>query len=211
VSDAAGAGLAGWIDPARTAVVVVDMQADFAAPDGPIGRAGVDLTAVPAALAAAERLADAARATGVAVIFVGLQTRAETDSAAWAERNRRLGGGGEAALCRAGESGSAFVGPTPRAGEAVIAKTRYSGFFGTDLDAVLKPGGVDTLIVCGLTTECCVDATVRDAYQLDYHVFLAADACAAYETELHAAALKAMALNCAIVVTVDEVVEAWRG
>ena len=109
MSGALGVGLADWIDPARTAVVIVDMQADFAAPEGPLGLAGIDLTAVPVALAAAERLAEVARTAGVAVIFVGLQTGAETDSPAWAERRRRLGGGGEAALCRAGEPGSAFV------------------------------------------------------------------------------------------------------
>jgi len=68
---------------------------------------------------------------------------------------------------------------------------------------------VDTLVVCGLTTECCVDCTVRDAFQLDYQVFIPADACAAYEPDLHAGALKALALNCAIVVEAHDVIAAW--
>jgi nicotinamidase-related amidase len=204
--------LAGWIDPARAALMVIDMQVDFASPHGALGLAGVDLSTVPDALAAAERLAAAARAAGAPVIFVGLQTSADTDSPAWAERMRRRGGAPEeeGALCRAGEPGAAFVGPTPAPGDLVIAKTRYSGFFRTDLDARLRERNVDTLVVCGLTTECCVDCTVRDAFHLDYHVFLAADACAAYEADIHAVALKSLELNCAILVDSDEVTLAWE-
>jgi ureidoacrylate peracid hydrolase len=103
------------------------------------------------------------------------------------------------------------VGPRPLADELVVAKLRYSGFFGTDLDLELTRRGVDTLVVCGLTTECCVDCTVRDAFHLDYQVFVARDACAAYEDDLHQAALKALELNCAILVDSAEVLAAWRG
>jgi len=205
----ARAALVDWIAPARTALLIVDMQADFAMAEGVLGRAGVDLSSVPAALAAADRLARAARAAGTPVIFVGLQTSAETDSPAWSERLRRLGDSAGACLCRQGQAGADFVGPQPAPGERVIAKTRYSGFFNTDLHATLTAMKVDTLVVCGLTTECCVDCTVRDAFQLDYQVFIPADACAAYEPDLHAGALKALALNCAIVVEAHDVIAAW--
>ena len=115
-----------WVAPSRCALVVVDMQADFALADGALGRAGVDLAAVPAALRAAERLVEAARAASVPVVFVGLQTRAETDSPVWAERGRRLGEGEAGALCREGDAGARFVGPIPMTGDLLIAKTRYS-------------------------------------------------------------------------------------
>jgi nicotinamidase-related amidase len=191
------------------------MQIDFASPEGAAGRTGANLADVPAALAAARRLADAARAAGAPVVFVGLATSPEDDSAAWAERLRRQGRylGADAseglALCRAGTPGAAFVGPIPLAGEPVVGKLRYSGFFRTDLDAQLQRLGVDTLVVVGLTTDCCVDCTVRDAVHLDYQVFVAADACAAYDTALHAAVLQALAANFAILVTADEVAAAW--
>jgi nicotinamidase-related amidase len=204
-------GLKAWIAPARTALLVVDMQIDFATPEGAMGRAGANLAAVPPALAAAKRLAEAARAAGAPVVFVGLMTAPEDDSAAWAERLRRQGGDPERdfALCRTGTRGAAFVGPIPLVGESVAPKLRYSGFFRTDLDAQLQRLGVDTLVVAGLTTDCCVDCTVRDAFHLDYHVFVAGDACAAYDADLHAATLQSLALNCAIVVTADEVAAAW--
>jgi ureidoacrylate peracid hydrolase len=202
-----------WIARGRAALVIVDMQTDFASPEGKMGRAGADLSAVPAALAAAQRLAGAARTAGVPVVFVGLMTSPEDDSAAWAERMRRQGvdPDEQLALCRAGTRGAAFVGPIPLVGEPVVAKLRYSGFFRTDLDAQLQRLGVDTLVIAGLTTECCVDCTVRDAFHLDYHVFVAADACAAYEPSVHEAALKSLALHCAIAVTTDAVIAAWSG
>lgn len=203
-------GLAAWIAPSRTAVLVIDIQVDFASPDGALGQY-VDMAAVQPAVSAAERLVGAARAAGTPVVFVGLFTAPETDSPSWTERMRRRGGDPdkESALCREGETGSDFYGPRPAPGELVVKKTRYSGFVGTRLDAWLKACGVDTLIVAGLTTECCVDSTVRDAFSLDYHVFVAADACAAYEPDIHAASLKVMDLNSAILTDTAAIAHAW--
>jgi ureidoacrylate peracid hydrolase len=204
--------LAAWIAPSRTALLVVDMQADFAAPDGAMARAGADLGDVPAALAAAERLARAARAAGAPVLFVGLATTPGSDSPAWAERARRRGRDAqvESEVCRKGSAGAAFFGPTPEPGDLVIHKERYSAFFGTDLDRELRRRGVDTLVVCGLTTECCIDCTVRDAFHLDYQVFVAGDACAAYARALHEGALKVLDQDFAILVTADQAAAAWR-
>jgi ureidoacrylate peracid hydrolase len=205
-------GLAAWIAPARTALVIIDMQVDFAAPEGRLGQWGVDLSTVPPALEKAQALADSARKAGAPVVFVGLFTRPETDSGAWRERMRRRGGDpdSDSGLCRADDVGSDWYGPKPLPGEAVVQKARYSGFHDAPLDSVLKDLGVDTLVVAGLTTECCVDCTVRDAFHLDYHVFVAADACAAYEADVHTASLKALELNCAILVETDQVITAWE-
>ncbi len=204
--------LAQWIDPARTALLLIDMQVDFGAPDGLLGKAGLDMRAPAAAMAQSERLADAARAAGVAAVFVGLQTRKDLDSRSWKEWMRRRGRDAESdsRVCREGTRGAEFVGPLPLPGETVISKLRYSAFFGTPLDAALKARGVDTLVVCGLTTECCVDCTVRDAFHLDYHVFIASDACAAYDPDIHRTSLEALALNCAILASTDDILHAWN-
>lgn len=201
-----------WIAPGRTALLIIDMQADFVSPDGAAGRWGADLSTVPGALAAAQGLAEAARTAGVPVIFAGLFTRPETDSPVLLERLRRRGGDPEteAAVCRDGQPGSAFVGPQPQLGERVIRKTRYSAFWNTDLHQHLRAMGVDTVVLAGVTTECCVDDTARDAFNLDYHVIVAADACAAYEPDLHAGALKVMDLNTAIVAQVGDIAAAWE-
>ncbi|WP_454716832.1 cysteine hydrolase family protein [Caulobacter segnis] len=200
-----------WIAPDRTALLIVDMQVDFALPEGLSGQWGLDLSTVPAALAAAERLAVAARAAGVPVVFVGLFTTPETDSDAWDERMRRLGNDPEAgpALCRAGAPGSDFVGPQPAPDELVFRKTRYSPFWDTDIDKQLEVLDVDTLVIAGLTTECCVADTAKDAFNNDYHVFIAADACAAYEPDLHAGALNMLGLNTAILTDTASVAAVW--
>jgi ureidoacrylate peracid hydrolase len=201
-----------WIAPARTALLVIDMQVDFANPEGAAGSAGHDLSGVPPALANATRLAEGARAAGVPVIFVRLETSPADDSPAWAERARRRGESPAQALalCRAGTRGAEIVLATQPAKDLVITKHRYSAFVGTALDATLKEQGIDTLVVCGLTTECCVDSTVRDAFHRDYHVFLAADACASYDSALHDATLRSLDLNFAIAVRTEAVVAAWK-
>lgn len=202
--------LAGWVAPERAAVIVVDIQVDFASPEGVLGQAGLDMSVAAPAVATATRLVDAARAAGTPVIFVGLATTPATDSPVWGEwRRRRDGEDRGGAICRAGEPGSAFVGPIPQADETIIWKLRYSGFFGTSLDAALRARGIDTLIVCGLTTECCVDCTVRDAFHLDYLVYVPTDACAAYDPGIHESALQSLALNCATLVSTDEICAAW--
>lgn len=200
-----------WLAPARTALLLIDMQVDFGSPDGMLGLAGLDMRGATAAIAQSERLVNVARAAGVAPIFVGLQTRQDLDSRSWKEWMRRRGHDGDldSRVCREGTRGAEFIGPTPLSGETVISKPRYSAFFGTPLDAALKARGVDTLVMCGLTTECCVDCTVRDAFHLDYHVFIAADACATYEPDLHTSSLKVLELNCAILAGTDEIVHAW--
>jgi len=65
-------------------------------------------------------------------------------------------------------------------------------------------------VIAGLTTECCVESTARDAFERDYHVFIAKDAVAAYAPDLHQAALKALELNCAILIGADEIAAAWK-
>ncbi|MDG2531355.1 cysteine hydrolase family protein [Caulobacter endophyticus] len=206
-------GLTAWIAPSRTALVIVDMQVDFAAPDGVIGLFGVDLSAATAALENAQRLARAARTAGTPVVFVGLETTPDSDPPTMLERMRRRGGDPEIerVICRKGTRGSDFHGPLPEPGELVVRKPRYSAFVGTDLDARLRARGVDTLIVCGLTTECCVDSTVRDAFHRDYHVFVAGDACAAYEPDLHEGALKSLGLSFALLIDTSEIEAAWAG
>jgi nicotinamidase-related amidase len=203
--------LSEWIAPGRTALVIVDMQVDFASPDGLSAQWGMNLSAVPAAIAAAERLVEAARRARMPVAFVGLFTTPDTDSKAWYERGRRKGHDPDEspALCRADAAGSAFYGPQPAAGELVFRKTRYSPFWDTDIAERLKTRGVDTLVLAGLTTECCIDSTARDAFNHDFHVFVARDACAAYEPDLHTAALRMLDLNTAILTDAESVVGAW--
>lgn len=199
-----------WIAPERTALLLVDMQVDFAEPDGAMARAGADLSMVRAALRNAVLLADAARSAGVPCLFARLITRESDETALLREWKKRRGTEDDAALCQQDTWGAEFVGPRPREKEAVFSKSRYNAFSGTGLDAHLRGIKRDTLVIAGLTTECCVDSTARDAFERDYHVFIAADAVAAYEKDLHDGALKALKLNCAMLASSADIAGAWN-
>jgi biuret amidohydrolase len=80
----------------------------------------------------------------------------------------------------------------PIDGEFVISKRRYSCFFGTDLEILLKGLKVDTLILIGTLTNVCVHYTAADAHQRDYHLHVLEDCCAGSDWDAHWAALKAM-------------------
>jgi nicotinamidase-related amidase len=74
----------------------------------------------------------------------------------------------------------------------------------------LHAQGIDTLVLAGLTTECCVASSAWDAFEQDFHVFIAADACAAYEPDLHRHALKALAASGAVVANTSEFAQLWK-
>ncbi|MET0271118.1 MAG: cysteine hydrolase [Sphingomonas sp.] len=201
--------LAPMIPPATTALIVVDVQTDFAAPFGVIGRHGGDLSAIEPAIDRIEALIAAARAAGATVGFMRVVTRPETDARALVTLYERRGLAGGHGICRADGGGADYYRVAPLPGDIRIEKLMFNSFHGTDLDAQLRARGIDTLLMTGFSTDCCVDQTARDAFHRDYHVFVVSDACAAYEPDLHAGTLNVLAKNCALLVESDAVVRAW--
>ena len=198
------------LEPARTALVVIDVQRDFAAPDGAMGVAGCDLSDVEPTIDRIERLIAAARSANVVVAFARVVTRPETDSNALKLLYLRKGYGEDAiAICRAHTQGAAYYRVEPQPGDIQIAKPMFSGFVGTDFDGQLRARGIETLVLTGLTTDCCVDCTTRDGFHRGYNCFVVSDACCAYGDELHAAALRGLTKNCAIQVSTYAVEAAW--
>jgi ureidoacrylate peracid hydrolase len=181
--------------PQRTALLLIDMQADFAAPDGAMAQLGRDMTAAQAALTKAAMLVDAARTAGVPLFFVRLLSEP--------------GGGARGLFCVEGTRGADFVGPQPEAEDVIISKSRFSAFAGTGLAERLRAQAIDTLVLAGLTTECCIQASAWAAFELDFRVILASDACAAYEDELHRHALRALELSGATLAVSADLAACW--
>lgn len=200
---------ADWIASKRTALLVIDCQVDFGAPDGEMARRGADMTAPQVALKKATALVDAARAAKVAVVFVRLITKAAAASDIIREAQARQDADGPD-LCVEGTRGADFVGPQPLPGEAIISKRRYSAFAHTGLAEQLRGQGIDTLVLAGLTTECCVASTAWDGFERDFHIFIAADACAAYQDDLHQHALKALGASGAVAADTAEFQSLWK-
>jgi ureidoacrylate peracid hydrolase len=199
-----------WIAPGRTALLLIDFQVDFALPEGGMAREGADVGPALRAVAQAALLAEAARGAGVMLVFTRSIAKPQADGPVLAEARARRGEQGKPRLCVEGTPGAAFVGPQPQDGDLVVSKHRYSIFHDTELEAVLKAKGIDTLVVTGLTTECCVQSSVWAAFERQFHVFVAADACAAYENDLHQVALKAMELSGANLALAADFAAAWK-
>ena len=202
--------LADMIVPARTALLIIDVQEDFVSPTGAAAKWGVDLAIFDAPIARLEKLIAAARGAGATAVFVRVVTREETDTAALKNLHARKGRPpASIALCRAGTTGADYYRLRPAPGDWEIEKPLYSSFVGTDLDQRLRAAGIDTLVVAGFTSDCCVDCTVRDAFHRNYDVFVVADACAAYEESLHIGALDSLSKNCALLTDTKAVLAAW--
>lgn len=178
--------------PSATAVIVVDMQHDFADPEGMFGRAGIPLEGIRQVVAPTQRVLDAARQMETLVVYLAMQFKddlSDLGSATAPNRIRHLGMGvGEYIDAPDRSRGRVLVEGTwntriidelaPQPGDVVIAKHRYSGFFETDLDAVLRARGITSLIFTGCTTSVCVESTLRDAFYRDYQCLLLTDCCA---------------------------------
>ncbi len=166
-------GVAGVVR-GESAVVIVDMQRDFVAPDGRFAQLGiVDGGKAEALLPALATLVAGARRAGLPILFVRTLGDAHLLPANVAQRHARQGRGG---YLRAGEPGSEFYGVQPLAGDEVITKVGYDAFVGTELEARLVALGVRHLIVGGVFSELCVDAIARTGFQKGYRVSVVSDA-----------------------------------
>lgn len=177
------------IDTARTAVLVVDMQNDFGSRGGMFDRAGIDISGIRQAVAPTARALDAARHAGIPVLYLKMGYRpdlSDLGAPGSVNRARHLAlGVGQPVLAPNGSESRILIRDTwntdivaglePRPEDIVLYKTRFSGFYSTNLDARLAELGSQHLIVTGCTTSICVESTVRDAMFRDYSCVLLAD------------------------------------
>lgn len=200
------------VDPAHTALVIVDMQNDFCHPDGAMGRAGSDLSSFPATIAAIKELLQSAREAGTLVIHV----YAELTDLSGSAYSRGLVSEQETInqLCRAGTWGAEIIEEfTPRSGEQLVPKQRYSAFIDTRMGTLLRANGIRTVVVTGTAAQTCVDSTVRDAQMNDYRVVVPQEGVCSRGKHQHlrAASLETLGLYFAEVVSAKQILGAWSG
>jgi nicotinamidase-related amidase len=203
------------VDPRHTALVVVDMQRDFCTPGGAFDRLGVDISMYPAMVPRLARLIDGARAAGVRVVYVLMTTLPGRliESPAQIRFNRRLhlaaNGGEPLDYTTDGSVGQQVIPELPvEDGDMIVKKYRSSGFWGTNLDMLLRSNAVQTVIVTGCTTEGCVESTARDAMFNDYYVVVPEDCVASDDREQHDASMLLMRHRFDIA-TCDEILAEW--
>lgn len=176
-------------DTAKAAVIVVDMQNDFGSEGGMFERAGIDIRGIQAVVGPTARVLEAAREAYIPVVYLKMAYLPDlSDLGAPDSVNRvrhlRLGVG-TAVTAPDGSPSRILVRDTwntdivdalkPRPGDTVVTKTRFSGFYGTDLHDRLQSRGIRQLVITGCTTSICVESTVRDAMFRDYLCVLLED------------------------------------
>jgi ureidoacrylate peracid hydrolase len=177
------------IDPGATAVVVVDMQNDFGGREGMFARAGIPIADIEAVIDPIAKLLPVARRAGMTVVYLTMQFEPDLSDAGSPDapnflKHKALGVGdaGEVpdgrvsrTLIRGTWGTEILAQLTPEKADVVVPKHRYSGFFETDLDSILRSRRIDSLVFTGCTTSVCVDSTLRDAFYRDYRCLLLSD------------------------------------
>ena len=198
-----------WPFPLRrdnAALIVIDMQRDFLEPGGFGETLGNDVSRLAAIVPAVARLIAGFRAAGLPVVHTMECHRADLSDLPAAKRDRgnprlRIGDPGPMGrVLVSGEPGSAIVPAlTPAAGETLIEKPGKGAFYATSLEGALKARHVEQLIFSGVTTEVCVQTTMREANDRGYECLLAEDATESYFAEFKAATLAMVRAQGAIV------------
>jgi nicotinamidase-related amidase len=184
------------LDLTRTALIIIDMQRDFLEPGGFGETLGNDVSLLEAAVEPCKAVLEAARAAGILVVHTRDGHRPDLSDAPKAKIERghpsvRIGAPGPMGrILIRGEAGHDIIPALyPINGEPVIDKPGKGAFFATDLDALLRNFGIQHLLVCGVTTEVCVNTTVREANDRGYRCVVLSDCCASYFPEFHQAGL----------------------
>lgn len=164
------------VDPGRSALIVVDMQNDFVAAGAPL-----EVEAGRAIIPQIKRTLDFCRARGIPAFYSAHVHHRDGSDLGLFRFNPAIASG---EALREGQPGTEIhpdLAPQPE--EVVIEKQRFSAFYRTDLEQALCALGVDTVIICGATTENCCHATARDALFRDFTVVFLSDATASFDYE----------------------------
>lgn len=187
------------VDLKRMAVLVIDMQNAFASKGGMLDLSGLDISNVATIIKPIKNIINISRAKGIRVIYIvhrlspdlreiGPQTPYaynKMEMEVWHKkpdmRNR---------IILRGTWGAEIIDELkPQPSDLIIEKRRFSAFAGTDLDMTLRSFGIKYLVFTGVTTNVCVESSLRDAYHLDYFPILLSNATVAPKTAMYEATI----------------------
>lgn len=204
------------VEPARTAVLVVDMQNDFCTEGGMIDRIGADIGSVRAMIPRLARLLDDARRAGALVVFIKNRSRPDGRYNAPADLARRLltyAKEDDLLITTEGSWGEEIVPELPlQPSDVTVIKHRPDAFERTQLGLILRSSGIESVVVTGTATFACVESTARRALMEDYYVTVVEDCVGATDPALQEASLTVMKafFGASCVVTADDVTRAWQ-
>lgn len=171
------------VEVTNTAVIVVDMENDFGSNGGMFDKAGINISMIQKVVPPTARVIEAARQAGIKIIYLKMGYSEDLSDIGKEGSKNRIGHlqfmhVGDTMTAPNGSKGRILIRDTwgteivselkPQSDDIVIYKTRFSGFYQTSLDSILKKLNITYLIVTGCTTSVCVESTVRDAMFRDY-------------------------------------------
>jgi len=200
------------LDPRSSALIVVDVQNDFCHPEGLCAQAGADVSPAIGMIENIRKMVDAARAGGILIVYIRSNYDPPVLSPALAEW--QMARRGHIGLCLEGSHGIEFAdGIAPNEeepNEVIVEKHRFSAFWGTRLDLVLRSNGIKTMVMTGIATDCCVESTLRDGLSRDYHIIEAKEATSTYNPNSHDGSQTVVAAQFGPVVPVARIIEVWN-
>jgi nicotinamidase-related amidase len=220
------------LSPEDAALLLIDFQNDFCAAEGATGRTGASTRMIDAAVRRTRELLRSARERGVFVVHVraeyGKSWRSQSspyrfpvegrrEPAVWTASASDMSANrwfeeDETEVCRTGTWGAEFVeGLRPKPGEAIITKHRFGAFAGTGLDQLLRARGLSSLIVAGVTTNCCVETTAREAVMREFSLIVVEDCVGVKDhlADLHRSTLEALGTYFGLVRPASDIIAGW--
>lgn len=196
--------------PEETALLVIDMQNGFCSPQGSLGKNGVDVSHMHNTIAPVRKLIEASRRASMLDAWT-IQHHYPDDVTRGRHRiipHTLRFGSGPAALVNTWDAEVVDeLKSLSQAPAEIIIKHRFSAFFDTRLDTLLRMKGIRTVIISGVSSSLCVETTIRDAYQRDYDVLIAADAIATDSPEAHEESMRTAAKYFGACLSTDKIVQ----
>jgi ureidoacrylate peracid hydrolase len=204
------------IDPSLTALLIIDMQNDYVADQGKVGKLGMDVKKIQDAVPTMNRLIEEARKAGVMIVWIR-QTHTMRDAlpnylASNVARKKSGPFKEEDFLVQGGSWGAEYFDKMVKRApdEIEVIKHTYGGFTNTELDTFLKTKGIQTIISIGCLTNVCVSSTAMQGWFQGYYSIIASDASSTNDTALHEATLKNHAIFFGYTPKTEEIVGIWR-
>ena len=198
------------LNPAHTAVIVIDMQNDFCAEGGHLHQTkGADMSANRSLAGRIMTLVEAARRAATMVVWI--KANYELRYLSGQALLKRRENGIEGLCCAGGTWGWDFYEVEPGEDEWVIEKHTYSGFAGTELDRILRFNRIKTLVFTCVATNVCVESTLRDGYFAGYYIVMPEDCVGSGAEDLHQATIKNVRALLGDVPQSAEIIHIWAG
>lgn len=181
-------GIENYLNPKKSAILVIDIQNDFCHSKGHFGKNKFNLSYIHNTIPRIQNFVKKSRSLGVKIIHIRSFMDQKFLSPSMRVRNTLLGR--QKGICLKGSWGAKFYKIIPEKKDIILTKHTYSAFIGTGLTEILKKRDIQSLLITGVLTNVCCESTLRDGFMLGFFTFLVEDCCASVDKKAHLASIE---------------------